>query len=86
MRVFFYLSAWTTKTHTKNKLSTCLLQKVYYYQKSLLLQEVNYKKQGQKKKPKRNLQKARKKANAKEKNLSEIYKKQGKKQMRKKKP
>ena len=32
-----------------NKRSTCLLQKVYYYQKMLLLQEVNYKKQGWKK-------------------------------------
>ena len=26
--------------------TVCLLQKVYYYQKMLLLQEVNYKKQG----------------------------------------
>ena len=43
--------------------------------KSLLLQEVNYKKQGRKEKAKRKLQKARKKANAKEKNLSEIYSK-----------
>ena len=32
-----------------HKRSTCLLQKVYYYQTILLLQEVNYKKQGRKK-------------------------------------
>ena len=58
------------------------MQKVYYCQKTkfLLLQEVNCKKQGRKKRPKRKLQKARKNANAKEKNLSEIYSKQGKRQ------
>ena len=37
-------------SHKKNKLSTCLLQKVYYCQKkSLLLQEVNYKSKGERK-------------------------------------
>ena len=45
-----------------------------------MLQEVNCKKQGRKKRLKRKLQKARKNANAKEKNLSEIYSKQGKRQ------
>ena len=62
-------------------------QHVYYKKfiiarkkKFLLLQEVNCKKQGRKKRLKRKLQKARKNANAKEKNLSEIYSKQGKRQ------
>ena len=52
----------------------------------IIAKEVYYRKQGRKKKPKRNLQTARKKARVKEKNLSEIYKKQGKRQGRKKNP
>ena len=86
MRVFFHLSTWTINSHTKNKLSTGLLQKLYYCQRCLLLQEVYYKKQGRKKKPNQNLQTARKKARVKEKNLSEIYKKERKRQGRKKNP
>ena len=79
MRVFFHLSTWTINSHTKNKLSIGLLQKLYYCQRCLLLQEVYYKKQGRKEKPKQNLQTARKKARVKEKkpkrNLQEARKK-----------
>ena len=63
-----------------------IAKEVYYCQRSLLLQEVYYKKQGRKIEPERNLQTARKKARMKEKNPSEIYKKQGKRQGRKKNP
>ena len=69
--------------NSQNKLSTCLLKKVYY-QKSLLLQGVNYKNKGERKNLSEIYKKQGEKANAKEKNLNEIYSKQGKRQGQKK--
>ena len=56
-----------------------IITKQFYYYKKLIT-----KNKGERKQSGRNLQKARKKVNAKEKNLSEIYSKQGKRQGQKK--
>ena len=56
-----------------------IITKQFYYYKKLIT-----KNKGERKQSERNLQKARKKVNAKEENLSEIYSKQGKRQGQKK--
>ena len=56
-----------------------VITKQFYYYKKLIT-----KNKGERKQSERNLQKARKKVNAKEKNLIEIYSKQGKRQGQKK--